>query len=60
MGALPVNQYGSEALEVRMGEVVDYPPCGSCGQNCAGYVDEFFAASYSFVINCKLQFFKGL
>src|SRR2546426_8187179 len=52
-GALLVNQYRSAAMEVCVNEVIDYPPCVSCGQNCAGYVEEFFAAPYGFVRNHK-------
>ena len=59
-GVLLANQYGSDTMAVCVGEVVDYPPCVSCGQNCAGYVEEFFAALCRFVKNDKEEFFKGL
>jgi hypothetical protein len=40
-------------MEVWVSKVVDYPPCVSCGQNYAGYVEEFFVTPRSFFRDYK-------
>ena len=43
-------------MEVCVGEVVAYPHCVSCGQNYAGYVEQFFVTSGIFQEIIKYYF----
>jgi hypothetical protein len=58
MPGLCVSPCRSTRYEVG-GEYTEVLPCVSCGQNCPGYVEEFFVPLCQFCIFLTLYFSKS-